>query len=146
MRNLSKVLVVAVGVLAIGLSGLSVSAKTFLAGSFTLENSTQWKDTVLPAGKYTFRLAGTMTDTNLLSVRGANKNLDLLVFAQSACEKCRNGALKVAVNGDNRVVTSLELPGFHMDFAHPRSAAQREEESRKNPTASEQVAVHVDQN
>jgi hypothetical protein len=146
MRSLSKVLVIAVGLLAIGLSGLSVSAKTLLAGSFTLENPTQWKSTVLPAGKYTFRLAGTQTDTNVLMVRGTNKNLDIMVFTQSACEKCRDGALKVAVNGDNRVVTSMDLPGFHVDFAAPRSAAQREEESRKAPAPSEQVAVHVDQN
>jgi hypothetical protein len=146
MRNLPKVYVVVLSLFILALSGLSVSAKTLLAGSFTLENPTQWKNTVLPAGKYTFRLAGTQTDTNVLKVHGANKNLDIMVFAQSACENCRSGALKVAVNGDNRVVTSLDLPGFHMDFAAPRSAAQREEESRKAPAASEQVAVHVDQN
>src|SRR5690242_4424880 len=116
MRNLSKALVVAVGLLAICASSSSLSAKTLMAGTFTLTHPTQWKNMMLPAGNYTFKLARTQTDTNVLSVRGANQTFDMFVFAQSACETCRNGALKVAVQGDNRVVTSLDLPGFHMDF------------------------------
>jgi len=143
MRFLSKTLVVAVGLFAIGVSSTSLSAKTLLAGSFTLQHPTQWKNTVLPAGSYTFRLAGTQTDTNVLSVRGGNKDLEIMVFAQSACEKCRSGALMVAVQGDNRVVTSLNLPGFHMDFKASRSAAQKEEQSHKASAPTEQVAVHI---
>jgi hypothetical protein len=146
MRFLSKTLVVAVGLFAIGVSSSSLSAKTLLAGSFTLQHPTQWKNTVLPAGNYTFRLAGTQTDTNVLSVRGGNKDLEIMVFAQSACERCQSGALKLAVQGDNRVVTSLDLPGFHMDFKASRSAAQKEEQSHKATAPTEQVAVHVDSN
>jgi hypothetical protein len=146
MRNLSKALAVAVGLLAIGVSSSSVSAKTLMAGTFTLDLPTQWKNTVLPAGNYTFKLAGTQTDTNVLSVRGANQTLDMLVFAQSACETCRNGALKVAVQGDNRVVTSLDLPGFHVDFKSRQSAAETEKQLAKAHASSEQVAVHLDSN
>jgi hypothetical protein len=69
-----------------------------------------------------------------------------MVFAQSACERCQSGALKLAVQGDNRVVTSLDLPGFHMDFKASRSAAQKEEQSHKATAPTEQVAVHVDSN
>jgi hypothetical protein len=146
MRHLCKALVVAVGLFAIGISSSSVSAKTLMAGTFTLTHPTQWKNTMLPAGNYTFKLAGTQTDTNMLSVRGANQNLDVLVFAQSACETCRAGALKVAVNGDNRVVTSLDLPGFHVDFKGRQSAAETEKQLAKAHVSSEQVAVHVDSN
>jgi hypothetical protein len=146
MRFLSKAFIVVVGLFAIGASSSSLSAKTLLAGSFTLQRPTQWKNTVLPAGNYTFRLANTQTDTNILSVHGANKNLDIMVSAQSACEKCRTGKLKVAVQGENRVVTSMDLPGFHMDFNGRRSAAEMEEQSSVVPTFSEQVAVHVGEN
>jgi hypothetical protein len=146
MRYLSKVFVVAIGLLAIGVLSSSVLANNVLVGTFTLPHSTQWKNTVLPAGEYRFKLARTQTDTNLLSVRGEKKALDIMVFAQSACETCRNGALQVAVQGDNRVVTSLELPGFHLDFKGRQSAAKTEELLGKAPAPSEQIAVHVDPN
>jgi hypothetical protein len=146
MRHLCKALVIAVGLFAIGVSSSSVSAKTLMAGTFTLTHPTQWKNTMLPAGNYTFKLAGTQTDTNVLSVRGANQTLTMLVFAQSACESCRNGALKMAVEGDNRVVTTLDLPGFHVDFKGSQSAAENEKQLAKAHASSEQVAVHVDSN
>jgi hypothetical protein len=146
MRFLSKTFVVVVGVIAIGLMSSSVSAKTFLVGTFTLTHPTEWKNTMLPAGNYTFRLDRTDSDTNLLKVRGEKKTLDILIFAQSACETCRSGAMKVAVQGDDRVVTSLDLPGFHVDFNDRRPAAEREKQLAKAQASSEQVAVHVDSN
>jgi hypothetical protein len=145
MRNLSKALIVAVGLLAIGISSSSVQAKNLLVGSFTLSQPIQWKNTMLPAGNYTFKLARTQTDTNLLSVHGKNKALDIMIFAQSACETCKKGALQLEMQGSTRVVTSLDLPGFHVDFNGRRSPAEREEMG-KATTPSEQIAVHVDSN
>jgi hypothetical protein len=146
MRSLSKALVIAAGLVVIGTLSSAVSAKTFLAGTFTLAHPTQWKNTVLPAGNYTFRMARTQTDTNLLSVRGGTKTLDVLVFAQSACATCQNATLKIAVRGDSRVVTALDLPGFHVDFDGRRSPAEKEQQLGKNAVPSEQAAVHVDSN
>lgn len=146
MRNLSKVFVIAVGFLAIGVLSSAVGAKTLLAGSFTLTHSTQWKSTVLPAGNYTFSLAHDTTDTNVLKVRGVKTGLDILVFAQSACDSCQTGALKVAVKGDHRVVTSLDLPGFHVDFKNRQAKAEGEERVNKSVPATEQVAVQVNSN
>jgi hypothetical protein len=143
MRKISKALLVAVGLLSIGIfSSSSVSANNELVGSFTLAHPIQWKNTTLPAGNYTLRMVRTQTDTNLLKVRGEKRALDIMVFAQSACETCRNGAL----NLDNRVVTSLELPGFHVNFNGSRSAAETEKQMGKVSTPAEQVAVHVDSN
>lgn len=144
MRHLFKVFVVAVGLLSIGVLSSSVSAKTLIVGTFTLSHPTQWRNTMLPAGNYTFRMTPTQTDNNLLSIQGAKKTLDFFVFEQSACATCQNGALKVAVQGDNRVVTSMDLPGYHVEFKDRRSKAAREEQSRKAPAPSEQVAVHID--
>jgi len=146
MRNLSKIFVIAVGLLAIGGTSSSVFANSEMVGSFTLNSPTQWKNTVLPAGEYRITLARTETDTNLLKVRSQKKAIDILVFAQSACETCRNSALKLAVAGNKRVVTSMELPGFHMDFNGNRSADENEEMSRKAPVTTEQVAVQVHSN
>jgi hypothetical protein len=145
MRFLSKIFVIAVGLLAIGLVSSSVGAKTLLVGTFKLSHPTQWKNATLPAGEYTFKLAGTQTDTNLLTVRGAKKTVDIMIFAQSACETCQSSALKIAVQGDNRAVTSLDLPGYHVDFKTRQSTAEREESS-KVPASTEQVAVHVNPN
>jgi hypothetical protein len=44
-----------------------------------------------------------------------------------------------------RVVTSMELPGFHVDFNGNHSPAEKEEMG-KNAASSEQIAVHVDGN
>jgi hypothetical protein len=146
MRSLSKALLVAAGLFAIGAASSQASSNTFLAGTFTLAHPTQWKNTVLPAGNYTFKLANTQTDANLLSVRGGTKALDVLVFAQSACANCQNADLKITVNGENRVVTALDLPGFHVDFSGRRSPAEMEQQLGKKSVSSEQVAVHVDSN
>jgi hypothetical protein len=146
MRYLSRSLVIVAGLLAIGLFSSSVPAHTLLVGTFTLTHPTQWNNTVLPAGDYTFKMNRTQTDMNLLVVRGAKQTLDVLIFGQSACETCRSAALKVAVQGDNRVVTSLDLPGFHVNYKDRESAAKRGEELAKTPALSEQVAVHVDPN
>ncbi len=146
MRYLSKTFVLVVGLLAIGVLSSSVRANNVLIGTFTLPHPTQWRNTVLPAGDYTFKLARGQADTKVLSVRGAKQTLDILIFDQSACETCRSSALKVAVQGENRVVTSLDLPGFHVNFKVHESAAERGERSAKAPAPSEQVAVHVGSN
>src|SRR5579863_4928984 len=115
MRYLSKVFIVAVGLLAIGGISSSLRADDMLVGSFTLHHPAQWNKTVLPAGTYKFKLVRTQTDAKMLLVSGAKQSINLYVFAQSACETCRNAALTLAVQGDHRVVTSLSLPGFHVD-------------------------------
>jgi hypothetical protein len=145
MRSLSKALLVAVGLFSIGVLSSSVHAKSLLAGSFTLPHPTQWKNTVLPAGNYSFKLAKTDTDTNVLSVHGKNKTLDILIFAQSACQSCMNGALKVDVQNGTRMVTALDLPGYHVDFK-PGRPAPGSEQVNQAPAATEQVAVHVNSN
>lgn len=146
MRYLSKALVVAIGLFSIGVLSSSVSANNLMVGSFRLERPIQWKNTVLPAGDYTFKMTHTQTDTNLLAVRGQKKAMDILIFAQSACETCKSGELQLDVQGGTRVVTSLDLPGFHVDFNSHQSPSQREQQISKAHAASEQVAVHVDSN
>ena len=146
MKSLCNLAVIAAGLFSIGLFASPASANKGLAGTFTLDHPTQWKNTVLAAGDYRFTLARTQTDTNRLTVRGKNQALDMLVFAQSACDSCKSGALQLAVEGNGRAVTSLELPGFHVDFKASRLKSVRREELGKNHTNSEQVAVHVDTN
>ena len=141
MRYVSKALVVA-GLLAVGVLSSAVRANDLMIGSFKLPHPIEWKGTTLPAGNYTFKMVHTQSDARLLTVRGSNKALDVLVFAQSACETCRGAALNL--NSDNRVVNSLDLPGYHVDFTSGWSNAQREQ-ARKSP-ASEQIAVQVNQN
>ncbi len=142
MKSLSKAFVVAAGLLTIGLFSPAVPAADVLAGKFTLPHATRWNDTILPAGDYTFRVARTMTNADVLKVRGANRVMDLYIFNESTCEKCRHASLNLAVKNDSRVVTSLELPGFHVNF----KVRQSEEAFAKNPSPSEQVAVHVNSN
>jgi hypothetical protein len=146
MRSFSKALVIAAGLLSIGMYSSTVRANTALAGNFTLAHATRWKNTVLPAGEYRFTLARTQTDTNRLVVRGKNQSFVTLVFAQSACESCKAGALTLNVEGDNRSVSALELPGYHVDFNTPQLKSVRGEEANKARTNPEQVAVHVDSN
>lgn len=145
MRFLSKVFVVAVGLLAIGSISSSARANNVLVGNFTLAHPTLWNNTVLPAGNYTFKMARTQTNSNMLTVRGAKQSMILYVNSESACETCRSASLNLAVRGNNRIVTSMDLTGFHVNFKVRRSESEKEELS-KMPASTEQVAVHVDSN
>ena len=146
MRHVSKALLIAMGLLAVSLLSSGVRADDVIIGSFKLPHATAWKSTMLPAGEYTFKLARTQSDARVLTIEGSKHAMNVLVFAQSACQTCRKGELVLAVNGDDRVVTSMELPGYHVDFKSSWTNAQREQQARKSPKASEQVAVQVNQN
>jgi hypothetical protein len=147
MRNLSKFLTVAVGILAIGLFSTSASANSgALAGTFTLARPTQWDKTMLPAGNYTFILNRTQTENvNLLEVRGEKQKFTMYVRGEWACEACQNAKLYLAPQGSQFVVTSMDMAGFHANFKVRQPAGAREELA-KMPQRSEQIAVHVDPN
>jgi hypothetical protein len=121
-----------------------VPAADVLAGKFTLPHATQWNGTVLPAGDYTFRVARTVTNADLLMVHGVAQVVNLYIYNESSCRTCQTASLNLAVRNDNRVVTSLDLPGFHVNFKVRQSAAEKREELAKATAPSEQVAVHVD--
>ena len=146
MRYVSKVLIVVMGLISFGVLSSGVRADDLMIGSFKLPHPTAWKGMVLPAGDYTFKLSHTQTDVSLLSVRGSKQAMNVLIFARSACRTCRSSALTVAVNGDDRAVMSLDLPGYHVDFKSGWSKAEREQQSRKSATPSEQVAVTTNSN
>jgi hypothetical protein len=143
MRYLSKAFVVAIGLLAIGAlsSSVSVRADNSLIGKFTLHHPAKWNNTLLPAGDYT--LSRAQTNTNLLLVRGEQQTLHVLISGKSDCKTCQTSSLNLAVLGDNRVVTSLDLAGFRLNFKVRQSPAETGEEFGKIPSPSEQVAVHV---
>jgi hypothetical protein len=146
MRYLSKVLVVAVALLAISGISSSVRANDTLIGSFTLHHPTQWNKTMLSAGNYKFKMIRTQTDANMLMVTGAKQSMAIYVFANSACQTCRNAALALAVQGDNRVVTSLDLPGFHVDFSTRESMVDVKAQSGSAPISTEQIDIRVNRN
>lgn len=151
MRSLNKVLVIAVGLLSIGLWSTSARANDdLLAGKFTFSHSTEWNKKILPAGDYRFTLVRTESDVNLLMVQGSNQSVSMLIYNQPICRTCTNGSLNIATRGDSRVVTSMELAGFHVDFHSQLSAREREEQMARNRKMSnrpsEQVAVHTDDN
>jgi hypothetical protein len=146
MRYLSRILVFATGLLAIGGICSSVHANDVLVGSFTLHHPTQWNKTMLAAGTYKFKLVRTQTDANMLLVSGEKQSMDLYVFAQSACETCRNAGLTLQVQGDHRVVTSLSLPGFRVDFSVRGSLVDAKAQADQATPYTEQIDVRVNPN
>jgi len=114
-----------------------------MAGSFTLHHPAQWNKTLLPAGTYTFKLVRTQTDANLLMVSGEKQSMDIYVFAHSACDTCRNAGLTLQVQGDHRVVTSLSLPGFHVEFSVRGSLVDTKAQPDNSTPYSEQIDVQV---
>jgi len=142
MRYLSKAFVVAIGFLAIGALSSSVRADGTLVGKFKLVSPAKWNNTMLPAGNYT--LSRTEMNPNLLFVQGAKQTLYVTIAGKSECRACESGSLNLVVRGDNRFVTSLNLPGFRVDFKARQSPAERGEELSKVSAPSEQVAVHLD--
>jgi hypothetical protein len=138
MRTISKALVVAVGLLSLGLLSSSVAANNLLVGEFKLTHPTQWNGSTLPAGDYQFKMTRTETDVNMLVISGEKHTLSVMVFAQSACESCKTEALRMSVQGEKRIVTSLDLPGYHLDFKAPKT-----EDSEAASAWVEQVSVKV---
>jgi hypothetical protein len=144
MRYLSKVFVVTIGLLAIGALSSSARADDSLVGKFKLSHPAKWNNTVLPAGDYT--LFRTAANRNMLFVRGAKQTLYVTIASKLDCRTCQSGSLNLVLQGDNRFVTSLNLPGFHVDFKVRQSPADTREELGKIPAPSEQLAVQVDPN
>ena len=142
MRTLFRALVVGVGLLFVGALSSSVFASPLPVGTFTLSRPAQWNGTMLPAGEYQFKMIRTQADANILVITGKKQTLNVFVFAQSACDSCKTEALRMTVEGDTRMVTSLDLPGYHIDFKVPRMEAVKETASNPSPWV-EQVAVHV---
>jgi hypothetical protein len=142
MRTISRALIVAVGLFSVGVLSLSVCANSLLVGTFTLSHPTQWSGATLPAGKYQFKMTRTQTDANMLVITGEKQTLNVLVFSQNTCDSCKTEALRMAVQGDSRIVTSLDLPGYHFDFKVPRMEAVKETASDSSAWV-EQVAVQV---
>jgi hypothetical protein len=146
VRSQSKFLVIAVGLLAFGLSSLSVSANDVRTGKFSLPHPTRWNNNVIPAGDYTFKLKSTKSNAEMLVIQGSNLTLSLHVYPDSPCATCQDASLNFAVRGNDRIVTSLDIAGFHMTFNPRQSAGAGEQETVKAQGQSEQVAVQFDPN
>src|ERR1700730_5633376 len=151
MRNLLKTFVVTVGLLFIGVLSSSVSANEIpkpvvgndkVIGLFTLAHPTQWNNTILPAGDYMVSMTRGLADKNVLSVQGAKQGFTMFVSSQSACKTCTKVALNVAVQDDTRVVTSLDLPGFHLNFNNHQSVSEREKRLVETPATFQPVVAH----
>jgi hypothetical protein len=146
MRSLRRFLLVPVGLLSIGLVCSSARANDDVAGRFTLHHPAQLNNTVLPAGDYTFMLTRIQgQNAEMLAVRGANQNVKIFVHSQWGCENCPRPSLNLSVQGNRYAVASMDVPGFHASFDVRPPAGAKGEELVKNPKASEQVAVQVDE-
>jgi hypothetical protein len=146
MRSVSKYLVVVFALLAIVLTSSAVSANEALSGKFTLPHATQWDNTVLPAGSYTFTLAHSQTqNVNVLAVHGKNRKVSLFVRGEWSCESCQSATINLALRGDRYAVTSMNVAGFHANFKvrQPNGSTDAE---LKAPQATEQIAVQVNPN
>jgi hypothetical protein len=142
MRTPSRALVILVGLLLIGAPSAPIFANNLPVGTFTLSHPVLWNGTMLPAGVYHFKMMRTQTDVNMLVISGEKKTLNLTVFSQSACDSCKTEGLTMTVQGNSRVVTALDLPGYHIEFETPRMENAKETVSDSTPW-SEQVDVHT---
>lgn len=142
MRNFYRALLFAVG-LFVGLAASTAFASPMVMGTFTLSRPAQWNGTTLPAGDYQFRMAPSQSDTNMLMITGGKQSLSVLVFAHNACESCKTVTLKMTVQGDSRVITSMDLPGYHLEFKAPRMEDAKATASDSSSWV-EQVNVHTD--
>lgn len=150
MRFFTKFSLLAAALMAVALMSSSVRANDLLTGTFTLTQSTQWNNTLLPAGQYTIQLSRTLSSANLLVIRGGKQSVSMLVNSDALCMNCGSGSLNMVSLGDLNVVTSMDLAGIHQNFQVQKSARQREAEMAKNRKPSnkpaEQVAIHTDDN
>ncbi|SRR5579871_1214884 len=145
MRTPSRALIVAVGLLSIGTLCVPAFASPLMAGAFTLKHPTMWNGTMLQAGEYQFKMTRTQTDVSMLVISGQKQTLNVMVFPQAACETCKTEALKMTVQGSSRMVTGLDLPGYHMEFKTPRMENAKEDMADSSPWV-EQIPLTVNDN
>ena len=74
---------------------------------------------------------------------GEKQSMDIYVFAQSACETCKNAGLTIEVQGDHHVVTSLSLPGFRVNFSSRGTLVDAKAQADTATPYSEQIDVSV---
>jgi hypothetical protein len=150
VRFFTKFSFFAAALMAVALlsSSVSVRANDLLTGRFTFTQSTQWNNTLLPAGTYTFQLRRTLSTSNLLVVRGEKESVSMLVGSPTLCGNCGDGSINMVSLGDLNVVTSIDIAGLHENFQIRKSAREREEEMAKNnqKPSSQQIAIQVDPN
>jgi hypothetical protein len=142
MRNFYRALLFAVGLL-VGFASSTAFAGPVVVGTFTLRQPAQWNGTTLLAGDYQFKMTPSQTDTNTLVITGGKQTLSMLVFAHNTCDSCKTVVLKMTVQGESRTITSMDLPGYHLDFKAPRMENAKESAGDSSSWV-EQVNVRTD--
>jgi hypothetical protein len=125
LRSFSSVVLLAVSVSSL-LSGSS-AAQTFAHGTFTLAHEVHWQNALVPAGDYEFFVdrSGGSQFLMLKRAGAGSTGFFLMIPSSEPSESAGIDKLLIVVHGDERFVSSLDLPqyGVNLDFAVPVRAA-----------------------
>jgi phosphate/sulfate permease len=101
------------------------NAQTSYTGKFTLPHEAHWGSVVLPAGSYSIKMDSLSAPALVWSVNGETKMFTTPPMIADS-EK-GTAAITMTVNGNERIVRSLNLPELGKSFTYKRlTKAERE--------------------
>ena len=124
-RQLSRVRLLVVAALATCAFTAAANAQTSYTGKFTLPHEARWGGLVLPAGSYSIIVSSPSAPALVWSANGETKMFTTPPMIADS-EK-GSAAITMTVNGNERIVRSLNLPELGKSFTYkPLTKAERE--------------------
>src|ERR1700743_1117747 len=111
-------MLVAAGLLSIGLSASASQAQAIYKGSFTLPNDIRWQNSRMPAGDYTFTVAST-TRNKPITVTGPDGTVFQLPLVADQTKITEKSVLKLEWRGEDMYVREMDLGqvGLNLRYA-----------------------------
>ncbi len=134
-------MLVAAGLLSIGLGASASQAQTVYNGSFTLDHSIRWQNSTMPAGDYTFSVASTSRNQPI-TVTGPDGSVFQLPMVVSNTKISEKSVLKLEWRGEDMYVRELDLGQVGLSFGYrvPKATAD-DKLLAKAHTGTEQILV-----
>jgi len=125
IRRRSQVMLLVVVTLAVCAFAAAANAQATYTGTFTLPHEVHWGNVVLPAGNYSIIMDSPSTPALVLS---ANGETSMFTTVPTIADSEKGAAaITVTVNGNERIVRSLNLPHLGQSFMYkPLTKAERE--------------------
>jgi hypothetical protein len=126
-KKATKATLFAAALLTTSFFARNANAQTPFQGTFTLQHSVYWGQTVLPAGNYRIRVINRSTSSpTLFAIQDANTGkmvtLESSAVANGASNK-GNSELLIGVRGKERVVYSFRVAEMGESFIYDRKLA-----------------------
>lgn len=134
--------ILALALVAFGISASLAMGQTAARGSFTLPFEVRWNSAVLPAGDYTFNMRSTAFPAQMI-LEGPNGRIFILGMVVSDEETGQGSSLTVNRRGGTRFVKDLYLANSGKRISYWEPKPPKDELLAQGPTTTEAIRVSI---